>query len=411
MFKRLMILLAALALMVGIGAVTTAQATDVNGSMVFRWEGFDNTDLDSDADDAYGLSQLRTRVGFGGDVGDNAAYMLMIENYRVLGDVDSSTDELYQATFTVRNFLFDDYDVTFGRMPVAYGRERILGNEEWSLNPDDRQIFEGYSSRYSFENGWFDFFNFKMAETGFDRYDDGAGDESLTGFYMHYDVNESFWFEPYTMLSVVDNYDVAGAEDFDNDKVMGFGALADYMHNGLHFYGEATVLSGTDYTVGGDETDISALGWYAGLFYDFDSPAEPYIGFEYNFASGDEADSADEQGAFMSPYGSSRDYLGIMNLVEWSNIKAMRFAGGFMPVDGLDVGADFFVFDTEQEIADVDTRIGTELDITLDYVLNEDVDLHGGFGMFTYEEGDVAVKDTSNNDAQLFGWMGASVNF
>jgi alginate export protein len=411
MFKRLMILLAALALMVGIGAVTTAQATDVNGSMVFRWEGFDNQDLDSDMDDAYGMSQLRTRVGFGGDVGDNAAFMLMIENYRVLGEEDSSIDELYQATFTVRDFLFDDYDVTFGRMPVAYGRERILGDEEWSMNPDERMIFEGYHSRYSFENGWFDFFNFKLNESHSDRYDGGMGDANLAGFYMHYDANESFWFEPYTLMTVTDNYDVAGAEDYDNDKTMTFGALVDYVHNGLHFYGEATVLSGTEYIVGGAETDISALGWYGGLFYDFDSTAEPFIGFEYNFASGDEADSADEQGAFSSPYGSSRDYLGIMNLVEWSNVKAMRFAGGFMPVDGLDVGADFFVFDTEQEITDVDTRIGTELDITLDYMLNEDVDLHGGFGMFSFEEGDIADKDTASNDAQLFGWMGASVNF
>jgi hypothetical protein len=406
-----MILLAALALMVGIGAVTTAQATDVNGSMVYRWEGFDNQDLDSDLDDAFGLSQLRTRVGFGGDVGDNASYMLMIENYRVLGEEASSVDELYQATFTVRDFLFDDYDVTFGRMPLAYGRERILGNEEWSLNPDERTIFEGYHSRYSFENGWLDFFNFKLNETHSDRYVGGMGDANLAGFYMHYDADETFWFEPYALLSVEDNYDTAAGEDYDNDKTMAFGALVDYVHEGLHFYGEATVLSGTDYAIDGSEIDVSALGWYGGLFYDFDSTVEPFIGFEYNFASGDEADSADEQGAFMSPYGSSRDYLGIMNVVEWSNIKAMRFAGGFMPLEGLDVGVDYFVFDSEQDMANGETKIGTELDVTLDYVLNEDVDLHGGFGMFSFDDGPEAVKDTAANDAVLFGWLGASVEF
>lgn len=421
MFKRLMILLAALALMVGVGAVTTAQATDVNGSMVYRWEGFNNYDQDSDLDDGLGFSQLRTRVGFGGDVGSNASYMLMIENYRVMGDPTSSIDQLYQATFTARDFLFDDYDVTFGRMPVAYGRERIIGKEDWSLDPSERTIFEGYHSRYSFENGWFDFFNFKLGEAYDGRYAAGEGDANLSGFYMHYDANEKFWFEPYALLTTQDNYDV-GVDDADNDKTLLFGALVDYMHNGLHFYGEATAVSGTNYELADagkaadyDEQDISALGWYLGLFYDFDSTAEPYIGFEYNVASGDE-DAADaESGTFASPFGSSRDYLGIMNIVPWSNVKAMRFAGGFMPTDGLDVGIDYFMFDAEQG----DVTIGTELDITLDYMLNDDVDLHGGVGLFTFDDsGAAATKSpmapygySAPGDPLAFAWLGASVAF
>lgn len=413
MFKRLTIFSFALALMVGVGVATTAQATDISGEMIYRWEGFNNYDQTSDVDDALSFSQLRTRVGFGGDIGGNASYMLTLENYRVLGDADNDVNSIYQATFTAKNFLFDSFDVTFGRLPVAYGRERIVGNEEWSMNPDERTIFEGYHGRYSFENGWLDHFNFKLAESYGSKYGTGVGDTDLAGFYMHYDANEAFWFEPYAIMATTENWDVEGA---DNDKLFMFGSLVDYMQNGLHFYGELTVQSGTTYSMG--EQDISAMGYYAGLFYDFDAASEPFIGFEYNFASGQSADSMDAE-AFGSPFGSSRDYLGIMNVVPWTNVAAMRFAGGFMPVEGLDVGVDYFMFSTDQEYADGETAIGTELDITLDYMLNEDVDLHGGMGMFTYDEATgTATKSPvpmgyymDPGDPMIFGWFGASVDF
>ena len=298
-------------------------------------------------------------------------------------------------------------------MPTAASASTVAKNGP-SI-PSERTIFEGYHSRYSFENGWVDFFSFKLGETYTGRYAAGEGDSDLSGLYMHHDANEQFWFEPYVLMGTLDNYDAAGAEDSDNDTTMMFGALVDYMNNGLHFYGEATVVSGTDYGMAGAETDISALGWYAGLFYDFDSTAEPYIGFEYNVASGDEDPADTENGTFGSPFGSSRDYLGIMNVVPWSNVKAMRFAGGFMPTEGLDVGVDYYMFDAEQG----DVTIGTGLDITLDYVLNDDVDLHGGMGMFTYDEGTaMATKSpvpmgyyAGAGDAMIFGWLGASVDF
>ncbi len=49
MLKRMMILIVALAVMVGLGVATSAQADDVSGEMLFRWEGFDNFDQNSDA--------------------------------------------------------------------------------------------------------------------------------------------------------------------------------------------------------------------------------------------------------------------------------------------------------------------------------------------------------------------------
>ncbi len=368
---------------------------------------------------------LRTRVGIGGELDDNASYMLMLENYRVLGDPDNDVNEIYQATFTVNNFLFNDFDVTFGRMPVAYGRERIIGKEDWAMDPAERMLFEGYHGRYSFENGWFDYFNFKTCESYGEKYDfTGAWPRRLGHLRLLHALRRQRVLLVRALRHPLDHREL--------------GRSGHRQRQGLHLrrpgglragrpalYGEVTAQTGTtyayelattkDYAAG--EMDISTLGWYAGVFYDFDATAEPYIGFEYNYASGEDG-TTDEMDAFGSLAGSSRDYLGIMNIVPWTDVVAMRFAGGFSPVDGLDLSADFFMFERDQEVAE-ETKIGTELDIALDYMLNEDVDLHGGVGMFTYDEASAIAPSKSTSygsymepgDSMIFAWFGASVGF
>ncbi|MBK9302956.1 MAG: alginate export family protein [bacterium] len=400
MLKRLLILVAALAVLIGVGLAASAQASDFTGSMWYRWEGWDNVDQDGDADDAEASARLRSRIAFAGDVNENADYNLTVENFRVFGDPASDVNSIYQATFTMRDFLIADLDVTLGRMPVAYGRERVIGVEDWDLATNI--LFDGAHGRYNFESGWLDYFNFKLQETYGSKYASGSGDDNITGLYMHYDASEKFWFEPYAMMMTHENW---ADPDLDNDRLMVFGGLVDYVRNGLHFYGEAVVQTGTTYLPA--ERDLSALGWYTGLFYDFDSTIEPFIGFEYNFASGDDA-ATPENEAFFSPYGSQSEYLGIMNVQGWHNVTAMRFAGGFTPIENLDVAADFFLF-TEAEDTGADDAIGSELDIKLNYMLNADVDLEGGLGMFTYE--DAADLYAAPGDAMYFVWAGSRLFF
>ena len=400
MLKRMTFLIFALALLIGMGVTANALAGDTTGSMVYRWEGMNNLDQSSDMDDAAGFGQLRSRVSFGGDVNGNASYMFTVENYQIFGDPAADANSIYQATFTMADFLFEDFDVTIGRMPMSYGRERVVGVDDWQLN---RNItFEGCHDRYSFDSGWLDFFKFKMVETFGGKYDDGVGDTDLMGLYMHYDANEDFFFEPYVMLMTTENW---ADPDIDNDRMMVFGALFDYVHEGIHFYGEAVMQSGTSYLPA--EMDQSGLGYYAGLFYNFDSAVNPYIGFEYNFASGDDVTTAEDED-FRALFGSTSEFLGLMNEVAWCDIVALRFAGGFTPTENLDVSVDFYVFNSAEEVGGQDA-IGNEIDVKFDYMLNGDVDLEGGFGMFTADEnGDMYVTP---GDPTYFAWAGASLDF
>jgi hypothetical protein len=400
MFKRIAFLTFALALLIGMGVTANALAGDTSGSMVYRWQGMNNNDQSSDMDDAMSAGNMRSRGTFMGDVNGNASYVLTVENYQIFGDPAADGNSIYQATFTMADFLFEDFDVTVGRMPVAYGRERIVGVEDWDLATNI--TFEGCHGRYGFDSGWFDAFGFKLVETFGGKYFTGGGDTNLMGLYLHYDASEDFFFEPYVIVSTTENW---ADPDINNDRLMVFGSLFDYVHAGIHFYGEVVVQSGTTYVPA--EMDQSGLGYYAGLFYDFDSTVEPYIGFEYNFASGDDLTTAENE-EFNHLFGSTSEFLGIMNMVQWCDITALRFAGGFTPTPGLDVSADFFVFTLAEQIAGEDA-VGNEIDIKLDYALNDDVDLEGGVGMFSYDEKSGDFVDPG--DSVYFAWAGARLDF
>ncbi len=406
MIKRIAFLTFALALLIGMGVTANALASDTTGEMWYRWQGMNNADQNSDTDDAEAMSHMRSRVSFGGDVNGNASYKLTVENYQVFGAPAMEANSIHQATFSMADFLFEDFDVTIGRMPVAYGRERVVGVEDWDLARNI--VFEGVHGRYGFEDGWLDYFNFKLVETFGGKYLTGDGDTDLMGLYMHYDASEDFFFEPYAIVYTAENW---ADPDYDNDRMFVFGGLFDYVHQGIHFYGEMVVQSGTFFSTAPAkdvaEMDLSAYAYYVGLFYDFDSPVQPYIGFEYNYASGDDPTTAEDE-CFGPLFGSTRTYLGLMNSVGWTDIAALRFAGGFMPTEGLDVSVDFYVFNMAESVGGEDA-IGNEINVALDYELNGDVDLEGGFGMFSADEASAMYMDPG--DSTYFAWAGARVGF
>ncbi len=377
MFKRLMLLVSALAVLVGMGMMTTtAMAGDITGDIDYRWMGWG---YDGDLNDDYSFSSMRSRFGFAGVVGENASYDFILQNYTVLGDGTDGVNTLYKATFTLNNFFIDGFDMTFGRTPLSYGNERVFGADDWFLKKDP--TYDGAFGHYAFDGGWVDVVKVKNTE-GVEL----DTDVTTHGFYMHYDAMENFYFEPYYLLTTYENAD----PDADSDTGAVYGALFDYTMDALNFYGESIFQSST---VG--ETDLSAMAYYFGVVYDFDMSVDPFIGFEYNVASGDEdADSMD-----YNPMGSTSEYLGIMDMVAWSDLTAMNFNGGFTPMAGLVMEFDYYTYEGN----DSGNAIGTELNLKADYELNEDIDLEFGLGIFTPDGDDV--------DSTMFGWFGTGFGF
>ena len=419
MMKRLMLLIFALALLVGMGVATSAaMAGDVDGELWWRWTGWNNLlDADGDTDDAFAYAMMRARINLGGEF-DGGYYNIGLQDYFDFGTWDNDIDywhegvysedlDVYEANFTLTDFLFEGFDATAGRMQLAYGRERVIGTDDWNF--EHEIFFDGFKGHYTLEKGWFDLLCLKLYESWDNKYYDfyGQGDTDMRGVYFHYDAMPELYFEPYALLITSENWEAEGATEVDNTKMWTFGALVDYQKDGFHFYGEGTLMSGTDEL---NDMDISANAFYAGLFYDFESEYNPYIGFEYNMASGQ--DDSDDMTAYYAPFASRHDFLGMMDIAEqfgenlWTDIQAMRFAGGFTPTENLDISLDYFMF-TEAEVDDGDEDdIGAELDIKLDYMYRDDVHFEAGLGMFM--PGDQFDDDS---DSVVFGFLGTKVLF
>lgn len=466
MVKRLMFLILCLAMLVGMGLATTAAIAGdgMYGEMRYRWEGFKNfDDWSSDNDDNFGFAHMRSRLGYSTEIGERGLFNMSVQNTRIMGFdgyqyymyksgewmFNGNTVVLNEGYLGISDFLFDGFDVYGGRFALAYGRERVLGAEEWAFDKQHR--FDGFKGHYMFEKGWFDLLCLKLNETFMDKYDQDPGDMDLRGVYAHFDAAEGMYIEPYILLMSQDNYqDYNNDEelvDLANDNYFTFGALFDYMSDsGLHFYAEGLVMSGTEHDARGADYEWknSMLGFYSGLFYEFESTLKPFIGVEFNYASGTKIadDDANKYKTFFSPFGSSSSYMGIMDMVDWSNTATLRFSGGLTPVEGTDVKLDFYLFKlaTDEDTAygynfenfgyydpyymyypnhlwGVDANddgrydsksVGTEIDFFVNHKIEDGISLEGGAAMFSF--GDYFGAD-NEYDSLLYGWLGAKVEF
>jgi hypothetical protein len=474
MMKRVMILIFSLAILVGMGLATTAAlAGDHYGQIRWRWEGWNNEfDADGDEDDNWAASGLRTRLGYMGEVGDRGIFNVSIENVRILGAPDfvefidkgpyyeywmwnNSAVNIHEAYFGIKDLLFEGFDGYVGRYSLSYGRERFIGPEDWSILDEHR--FDGFKGHYAFEKGWFDLLCLKIMETGWTKYDSGnsgEGDTDLRGIYLHYDAAENMYIEPYIMMLTDSHWGDDSVEvgdetyDFswDSDSYFVFGALFDYMNDsGLHFYAEGIMKSGTWHgepyfdgdSVVQPEQDVSTMAFYAGLFYEFDSEINPFIGAEFNYASGTSADEEDWK-TFEPFWGSYSNYMGIMNFVGWSNTATIRLAGGLTPVEGTDISLDFFLFKLandedraydpwfdswsgvnvgEGDVVKYEKSVGTEIDFKVKHRVSDGLTLHGGVSIFSFGDYFTADPDGSgpgepwDPDSVMFGYLGGEINF
>ena len=468
MMKRLMFLILSLAVLIGMGLATSAAIAGegIYGQMRWRWEGFKNYNFNSDVKDNWGQNLLRSRIGYKTAIGEHGLFKMSVENTHILGgdwgyygydpfniyEYDKQQpsgfgEDVYinEAIVGIKDFATEGLDLYGGRMCLSYGNQRIIGPDDWSMNHENR--FDGFKSHYKFEDGWFDLLCIWLYEAGPYKwtFDQGYGDINLRGLYGHYDVNEQFYFEPYVLWLAQNHNDyyVGGVETagLKTDNMFIFGALLDYLSDtGLHVYAEGTLESGTIHDVAPTpDTDWSALGAYGGVFYTVDNEMEPFLGVEFNYASGTSADdfTNDKVKTFVSPFGSFSNYMGRMNFVGWSNTASFRFSGGLTPTEGLDFKVDFYLFKLAKDedaayfnltgdmlyndnfaywlgVQDAngkfDKSVGTEIDFFLNYNVEENVDVEAGLGFFS--PGDYfGTGPGVSFDTALFGWMGAQVAF
>jgi len=373
----------------------------------------------------------RFRLGYQARIADRGFCHLTFENLTLLGgdwrNADSNKDlglsarhplqtgdrnqnvTLSQAVVGMRDCIFTGFTATCGRFDTLhYGRGRIIGTDNWNLYSQNR--FDGFLGEYEFDSGWLSLMYFKLEETG--KNTRSAGDIDLKGLYLHCDARDNMYFEPY-IFSRSDSDD-----ELKGQSLLVFGALWDCaFDHGLHLYAEGVweygyldLLHQTQAT----STELYAFAYYGGLNFvanHFD--LEPSIGVEFNYASGTPYDETEQNKTFQQLWGSSQsDYLGRMNLIDWSNTLSLAMTGGFTPTPGFEVDLFFYRFFAAQQPAPGSSKtIGSEFDVRLDYSFEHKLSIEGGLGIFSLSQDYYQDEEGNAADAIWQVWLGTRLSF
>jgi hypothetical protein len=387
--------LASLALAVAGPPLAGAEGVEVDGSVRVRETVLLNPDFDGATDDANNFATMRTRVGISATIGEYASAYVRFQDSRVLGepkDTETSLEQvdLHEGFLHVHNAFNIPLDLQLGRMEMAYGQHRQIGNQDWF---DVGRAFDGALLMYDIEDfGWFHVFGMKTKETGGIPIgvNDGDGitrkpgaqnpERAFFGGYLHFDASEEGVMEAYLFDSYQDNGEYPG--DFDPQAsgrmLTGYqsgtsnrftaGARLRWQRETdasvVRLYGEGAYQFGTgpDTYVGDlhpdslkTGADIAAYAFVAGGRYGWKSSFDGWVKVEYNLASGDDEpgssadlNTKDETKTYHQLFPSTHSVLGTMDLVGWQNIQAIRLEAGVNPDDAWKLWATYHLFSLAQ---------------------------------------------------------------
>lgn len=389
-----------------------------------------NHDFDSEVDDPNNFARMRTRVGLKFQAGEYTTAYVQIQDTRALGEPASTTTsleqtDLHQGYILVRNAFNGDLDFQVGRHEMAYGAERQIGNRDWLENG---RSFDGARLLFDIEDfGWFHVFAHKLNETGGPSTiqsgagitTDPLGERALFGAYLHYDANETAAVEVYVIDVYADAGDLTNPDASDETEnatgnLFTAGGRLTWQNEELELYGEGAMQFGSaPQTVYGESgVDYAGLAATAGLRYALPTSVASWLGFEFNFASGDDGEDATENGTYQQLFPSSHDVLGHMDFVGWQNVVAFQGTLGVEPREGWEVWGSYHLFQVAEAAdsaydadgvawlggnGEFDSGLGSEIDFAARFMPEETLSFLAKFGLWLpgdYQEQAVGGLDT-----------------
>lgn len=297
------------------------------------------TDLTSKARDRDLYFQQRLRLGVAFHPVSQVTVTGEFQDARVWGYADEGvglgdeTSELsmYRAFVTVKG-LAQGLTIDAGRLPLHYGRGRMIGYSEWS---NHGRAFDGARVHYvPLEGLALDlFYTVQNEQNG------AAGrDGTFGGFYGSY----AFAGGPFEGLALdayaLHLYD-GRPESYKNLATLGV-LLHGTLFAALYLDVEAVVQVGKlTEALSSTKNDHLATAGYAGLGY-VSSGAVPFkVGAFASGASGD-AEPRDVPGnsrsvSFIPLFPASHDWWGLMDLVSWTNLMEFGVEAEVTPAKGL----------------------------------------------------------------------------
>ena len=376
----------------------------VNAQIRPRFQ-FDDKDFNTNTD-GNSFTELRSSLGAMFSPSENLTGFIQIQDSRIFGSEastlsDSKNVDLHQAFFNVNNFFDLPLNLKIGRMELAYGSQRLLGSVGWS---NVGRSFDGSVITLNSTPVDIDFIAVRVNESG------------LVG-----DSLDAFLFSAYGSLKVVDKLNIQPFVIFENTNKADFerytvGLNVSCKDKSKAFQQELDAA----YQLGKQSAtkDIAAFMVAYNLGYTFDSSLKPMLGAGVDYLSGDDGKDADKIKVFNTLYATNHKFYGFMDY--FINIPAHTFGLGlldihakasFVPLQKLKVDLAYHMFSSNADYTLLDgntsTSFGSEVDLTLSYKYDSNVNFVGGFSFFA--PGDI-FKEKKGEDSSMWTYVMAVVN-
>lgn len=304
--------------------------------------------------------------------------------------------------------LSDSWALKFGRGNVKLGQGLVISQNDWQQTP---YAYDGAIGSYEHDSFRLNLFAVKAIDlrgpsgnlpTGTFDVDPEA---NFYGFNLDW-KNLPEWLNQ-AAFSVMNT-----KKDLMNTAAAPGGALADAkdeMRFGLGFAGDT---AGVDYTfnyaanngktrtIAGAETDLAGSMMHAEVGYSMPEVMKSRIFVTYHTDTGDDASTTDKNEGYDTFYYELHGTSGMMDVIRWGNLNFIRVGYTFEPMETLNVGLHYWMFNRNQTnsavfaninggkiaanngAANTDSAIGSEIDLVATKTYDNGFQINSWVGMF-----------------------------
>ncbi len=380
-------------------------------------------DFTSQINDQEGIILLRSRFSLGYNFSKNLSFNLQLQDARVgslaYGSRTSYEDSLdiRQANFSFGNLKEKAFNLKIGRIEFKLADERLVGPIDWS---NISQSFDGINFNFLLR-GW-DFKTFALRRVNIED-----------GKINKWDKEDNF-FGIFTEKKVTNWHNLSLFLFYrDTDKPIFFGPNvgSDYLKEyTLGFYFEGKEMLNFNYLIFGayqfgdfGEREINARAFVFNLSYNFSIKLNPSLGIEYNYGSGDKDPLDDKRGTFDNLYPTGHKFYGYMDRASLQNLKDYALILNLKPYKDTHIGIHYHFINLDIEMDALylaskkpliqgekgqSREVGGELDLTVNYKLNENLSLLIGYSYFN---GGKFLRENGRLDDGEYFYFQGTINF
>jgi len=367
-----------------------------------------NFDFNSKIDDKDAFNLYRTRVNLKYNPIKPLSLFIQGQDSRI-SNTDNTNKPLFENYMDIRQLYLDYTDnvsleaiqanklwARVGRQEFSYGGQRLIGGFAWS---NVAQTFDGGKAGIHFLPYHIDleFFGGDKSPIKSPREQDDLFDKSVKDRLIgYYTTAKAFGG------TLIDQYLIHRS----TDKNVSFGPSGsgevDNYTAGLRL--KKSYISGIDYELEAAQQfgefrgkDVQATMAIAILGYTLDHPWKPRAAFEFDYGSGDTNGSDNKMTTFDNLHPTNHLFYGYIDFASLQNINNYHYQISAKPTkkSRIQIGMHHLYLDTPKDSyynvargvartasGPVSTHLGDELDVTVDYKVNDFLNTQLGYSHF-----------------------------